>query len=233
VIRVGIGVHNDDGTMVNPIGTKKGAHKLSITSANILNLPLNLRHSQEYILLISIVNSKLLKERNGLEWSMCGIDETGEESVQGSLAAEFRKCEFTIELPNDDNPANPPVKYAMQLYFIIFEADWLAAQAAGFTPESTASTHPCPNCMWVSKAARKCGRGAATIQPELRTHAGLASVAGELKKAKLSRTILKERMAAAGINKLTCVLQPDRIPGVDSVRDKPPDIMHVYGAGIN
>ena len=34
------------------------------------------------------------------------------------------------------------------------------------------------------------------------------------------------------MNKLTCVLQPDRIPGADSVRDKPPDIMHIFGAGI-
>ena len=39
-------------------------------------------------------------------------------------------------------------------------------------------------------------------------------------------------MAVEGINSLTCVLQPDRIPGADSVRDKPADIMHVFGAGI-
>ena len=87
VIRIGLGVHNDDVTFANPIGTKRGEHKDSITDANILNLPLIKRHSFEYIMLLSVVNSKTLKDRGGLEWSFCGVNEKGEESVKDSLAA--------------------------------------------------------------------------------------------------------------------------------------------------
>lgn len=86
--------------------------------------------------------------------------------------------------------------------------------------------------MWVSKAARKRGREAHE-QPRLRTHADLAATAARLAAAKLSKAALADEMTAAGINALTCVLQPDRIPHSDSVRDKPPDVMHVYGAGIS
>ena len=120
----------------------------------------------------------------------------------------------------------------MQLYFIIFEGDWLAAAAMGYTPESTSATYPCQECMWVSKAARKRGRSDGGQAPQLRTHADLAATAARLTAARLSKAALEEHMAAAGMNALTCVLQPDRIPGADSVRDKPPDIMHIYGAGI-
>jgi hypothetical protein len=86
--------------------------------------------------------------------------------------------------------------------------------------------------MWVSKAARKRGRDVEDEAPRLRTHADLAATAARLTAARLSKVALEEQMAAAGMNALTCVLQPDRIPGADSVRDKPGDIMHVYGAGI-
>jgi hypothetical protein len=102
----------------------------------------------------------------------------------------------------------------------------------GYTPESTSATYPCAECMWVSKAARKRGRDVEDEAPRLRTHADLAATAARLTAARLSKIALEEQMAAAGMNALTCVLQPDRIPGADSVRDKPGDIMHVYGAGI-
>ena len=231
VIRIGLGVHNDDVTFANPIGTKRGEHKDSITDATILNLPLIKRHSFEYIMLLSVVNSKTLKDRGGLEWSFCGVNEKGAETVKDSLAAELRACEFSLMLPNDADPMGPDIPHRVQLYFIIFEGDWLAAAAMGYTPESTSATYPCAECMWVSKAARKRGRSG-EARPRLRTHADLAATAARLTAARLSKSALEEQMAAAGINALTCVLQADRIPGADSVRDKPGDIMHIYGAGI-
>ena len=224
VIRIGIGVHNDDVTFANPIGTKRGEHKDSITDASIINLPLNKRHSFEYILLLSVVNSKTLKEWGGVEWSFCGVNEKGQETVKDSLAAEFRACSFSIKLPNDADPTGDDISHRVELYamlahcaaaraaarppprppprplrplrepslsagvlqgirhlahvhavghgglggglthspshspnryFIIFEGDWLAAAAMGYTPESTSATYPCAECMWVSKAARK------------------------------------------------------------------------------
>ena len=75
-----------------------------------------MRHSFEYILLLSLVNSKTLKDRGGLEWSMCGVDENGKESVADSLAAEFRKCEFTFQLPDDDDPLGTLIPFRVQLY---------------------------------------------------------------------------------------------------------------------
>jgi hypothetical protein len=116
VIRIGIGVHNDDVTFANPIGTKRGEHKDSITDASIINLPLNKRHSFEYILLLSVVNSKTLKERGGVEWSFCGVNEKGQETVKDSLAAEFRACSFSIKLPNDADPTGADISHRVELY---------------------------------------------------------------------------------------------------------------------
>jgi hypothetical protein len=110
VIRIGLGVHNDDVTFANPIGTKRGEHKDSITDATILNLPLIKRHSFEYIMLLSVVNSKTLKDRGGLEWSFCGVNEKGAETVKDSLAAELRACEFSLMLPNDADPMGPDIR---------------------------------------------------------------------------------------------------------------------------
>ena len=100
-----------------------------MTDGNILNLPLIMRHSFEYILLLSLVNSKTLKDRGGLEWSMCGVDENGKESVTDSLAAEFRKCEFTFQLPDDDDPLGTLIPFRVQLY-ATDSAAWAASQSA-------------------------------------------------------------------------------------------------------
>ena len=239
VLRCGIGVHNDDATFVNPIGTKKGEHKDSVTDCTIINLPLIMRHAHAYLLLSSFVNAKLLKEKGGLQWSMCGVDENGKTVVPSCLAADFR-MEFEVMLPDDDHPMSEDVKWHVQLHFIVSETDYLSNTAMGFTPESTSAQFPCPECMWVSKAANKRAHNGAAqrtrgpSKPAARTHAGMAATAAALTCAKpnLSKAALAEKMREAGINSLSCVLQPDRIPGADSVRDKPPDIMHIFGAGL-
>ena len=132
VIRIGLGVHNDDVTFANPIGTKRGEHKDSITDATILNLPLIKRHSFEYIMLLSVVNSKTLKDRGGLEWSFCGVNEKGAETVKDSLAAELRACEFSLMLPNDADPMGPDIPHRVQLYAML--AHCAAALAAARPP---------------------------------------------------------------------------------------------------
>lgn len=63
-------------------------------------------------------------------------------------------------LPNDADPMGPDIPHRVQLYFIIFEGDWLAAAAMGYTPESTSATYPCQECMWVSKRQLASGAGA-------------------------------------------------------------------------
>ena len=62
----------------------------------------------------------------------------------------------------------------------------------------------------------------------------MAATAAELTcaKANLSKADLADKMREAGLNSLSCVLQPDRISGADSVRDKPGDIMHIFAAGL-
>lgn len=237
VMRIGIGVHNDDATFVNPIGTKKGDHKGSVTECNIINLPLNMRNAHEYLLLSSFVNSKLLKDKGGLQWSMCGVDAHGKTVVPNSLSAAFLTGEYEVMLPDDDNPMGPDILWYVQLHFVIAEADYLSNTAMGFTPESTSASHPCPECMWVLKAARKRGHAGAARsgggpEPAARTHANMAATAAALKRAGLSKSDLAEAMRAAGLNSLSCVLQPDRFPGSDSVRDKPADVMHVLAAGL-
>ena len=237
VIRVGLGIHNDDVTLVNGIGTKKGEHKESVTSADFLNLPANMRKSHEYKVLLSIVNSKFLKCRGGMEWSICGVDEHGKETVTDSLAAELRQCSFSMELP-DDQSLTGFSNFPVEVYFILAYTDWLANAALGYTPELTQSEHPCGDCLWVSKAAQKRQRGATAPRTlsgksfERRSHEKMKATAQRLKKANLSKTELEKQMKAAGISKLTCVLDEDRIPGADSVLSKPPDVMHLYGAGL-
>ena len=130
VIRIGIGVHNDDVTFANPIGTKRGEHKDSITDASIINLPLNKRHSFEYIMLLSVVNSKTLKARGGVEWSFCGVNEKGKETVKDSLAAEFRACSFSIKLPNDADPTGDDISHRVELYAMLAHCAPAALAAA-------------------------------------------------------------------------------------------------------
>lgn len=240
VVRIGAGVHNDDVTVVNAIGTKKGDHKDSITSGDILNLPQHMRKMHEYKLLLSVVNSKFLKERGGMEWSICGVDENGKETVTDSLAAEFRKCSFDMELPDETSPTGFSV-FPIEIYFIVAYTDWLANAALGYTAESTSADYPCCECMWESKAAQKRAFGGTKKRSltgqgdyKLRSHKDMQAHAERLKQrgAKLSKIELQMELKAMGMTKLTCVLDDKLIPGADSVLSKPPDVMHLYGAGL-
>jgi hypothetical protein len=243
VVRIGMQLHNDDATMVNPIGTKRGDRKYSITSCAVINVPLHMRLSQDYMFLLSIVAAWLLKEKGGLAWSITGIDWEGKQVMNNTLAHELR-TRVPVKLPNDENPGGDDVEVVLHIIFIVASADWLAAQSLGYTPESTSATYPCGECMWVSKAARKRARARDGESSSLladssfacgapRTHADLAATAQRLKTAGLSKTALKEQMSEAGMNKLHCALEPQRVPGADSVADTPPDIMHLYGCGVS
>lgn len=89
-----------------------------------------------------------------MEWSICGVDENGKETVTDSLAAEFRKCSFDMELPDETSPTGFFV-FPIEIYFIVAYTDWLANAALGYTAESTSADYPCCECMWESKAAQK------------------------------------------------------------------------------
>ena len=82
-VRVLIQVHNDDATMVNPIGSKKGDHKYSVLSGGVVNLPLKMRLSFNYLLLLGVVSAQLLKQNGGIGWALCGINADGREVVRG------------------------------------------------------------------------------------------------------------------------------------------------------
>ena len=232
-VRMLIQLHNDDATYTNPIGTKKALHKYSITSGAIANLPIRMRLDFAYMLLLSIVQAGLLKDNDGLAWSMAGVNRSGKEVVPDSLAAEFRNLErgVPMKIPNDDDPLGEPLEIVLVAYFVVVSADWLAAQACGFTPESTSANMPCGECEWISFAAQR--RGVAAAAPRARTHARLQETATHLLKGNLSKTALAEKLKSAGINKLVCALQPNHFPGADSVLDTPPDVMHLFGCGLS
>ena len=78
---------------VNAIGTKKGEHKYSVTSCVIMNLPIQARLSFDYIMLLSIVQSKLAKLKGGMAWVVSGLNEKGEQVVDDCHAAEMRELE--------------------------------------------------------------------------------------------------------------------------------------------
>ena len=232
--------HNDGVTYVNPIGTKKGEHKYEITSAACCNLPLRRRLSFEYILLLSVVQSKLAKAKGGMLWVLCGCDADGVQVVDDATAADMRALDagVWIKIPDDENPDGEDIWIRLKGYFGVFSADWLAAQALGFTPESTQAQHPCGQCMWTSLVARTRKRPAATAPASvpLRTHSALAATAAMLKATRTAggtAEALEHAMRDAGISKLHAALSPELIPDCDSVLDIPPDIMHLFGCGIS
>ena len=53
-----------------------------------------------------------------------------------------------------------------------------------------------------------------------------------LRESKLTQTELTKQLQKNGYNKLYFALDPKYIPDVDTILDRPPDIMHIYGCGI-
>ena len=176
-----------------------------------------------------------------MSWVISGLNEQGEQVVDDCLAAELRQLEAGVwlRIPGDVgfgltcNDGTGERWVRLKAWFVVVSADWLAAQALGYTPESTSAEHPCGECWWTSLAARK-RRGETScgcVAP--RVHTDLQAAAKGLMDAKLSKTALQGGMREAGISKLVSALSPDVIPGADSVLDTPPDVMHLFGCGLS
>lgn len=69
----------------------------------------------------------------------------------------------------------------------------------------------------------------------LRTDAEQRATIARLRAAKDAKTInamtLQDEMTKSGFNKLYYAANPDYLPGLDSILDRPGDIMHIYASG--
>jgi len=217
-----------------------------VTLAAVCNLPLRMRVSFQFVQLLSVVVSKYLKSKGGLLWSIAGRNDQGQVVMDDALTSEFEQLErgVPVMLPDDDNPDGDLVQYIIEGHFCLVSADWLAAQAFGFTVESASATHPCGECHWTSFAAQRRQRkreangdpiSESETEPALRTHAELLANASrmiqEFGQRQLSKTALKKQLTELGMNKVRCALQ--YMPRADSVRDTPPDVMHLFGCGTS
>lgn len=103
-IRVALYIYNDDFTTVNPIGTKRGAHKYSVHMAAIANLPQACRFRTQYILPFLIAQSKLVQEV-GLSRILCGANDKGEVVEHTSFASDMQDLAkgIPIQIPDDVN----------------------------------------------------------------------------------------------------------------------------------
>ena len=228
-VRVMLQLHNDDVTMSNPIGSKRGLHKYSISSAANANLPTQKRCSFDYMMPLSVVEAKCLKAKGGLVWALCGVDEEGNEVVQDSLAAELRELETGVWIQIPCPSGGAPLWVKLKVFFILVSADWLAAMAIGFTPESTSGKYPCGECWWMSLAAlNRCEDGdrkrrttddrcqrLALASP--RTHDQMAALAEEakLEKLNLSKTAFAKYAARTPCDSNLCThaCLPFSLPG--------------------
>lgn len=240
-VRLLLQVHNDDVTFVNPIGTKRGEHKYSITSVANLNLPGSMRFSWEYIMMLSVVNSKVVKAE-GMSYVLCGIGKDGAVKFTESHAAEFRELEkgFELEIPDDQGRVRMVRVRAM---LVNVASDWLACQGLGPNPESTSADYCCDKCWWKSFAAdmRETGSKRQLGGCTERATAHKLRICEEQRATiailRASRATSSKAAHAAslrenGLSKLYYALDPEYIPGIDSILDRPGDIMHIYGCGL-
>jgi hypothetical protein len=73
VVRVPIQIHNDDLTALkNGIGSYAHRHKYSVTTAAVLSLHIKNRHKWSRLMLLSVVESGLMKQHGGLAWALAG-----------------------------------------------------------------------------------------------------------------------------------------------------------------
>lgn len=192
-VRVLVQGHNDDITLTNPLGTKRGEHKVSVTSLCICNLPLRMRYSWQHVMPVSVVNSKVsdgmlissvctinlsipsrarvqVVKTMGLSYAIAGVNKDGHVKFQDSLAAELREAEkgFEAEVPDDLGRTR---RVTIRVFLVNFAADWLAAQGLGPNVESTSANLPCTHCWWQSFAADKRQTGNLTAHAGTSQHA--------------------------------------------------------------
>ena len=236
-LRVMIQLHVDDVTPVNGLGIKAGKHKYCVTGAANCNLPFSSRFKWDNLLMLQVVNSKVVKDK-GMVYLWCGVDKHGMFHFEGSLASEFRQLEEGVVcwLPDDDKPGEEK-QWKLRVFLVHVVSDWLANASLGPNAESTGADYPCTWCWWLSFEAQKRGgrrkRLHLTAASRLRTQQtqtrGVEKLRLECKG--ISKTAVAEKMKAAGLYRLHYAWDNAYFPGVDTVLDRPPDTMHLLGAG--
>ena len=231
-------------TPLDGLSQRARKHKYTALLASLLNLPTRMRHYHDFLLLLLLYNNRYMKEHGGLVRALTGTGVDGAQypdSVNLAIELELEpgRCP-TIELPNDADPAAPPVKRRLRLFLMLMSYDWLGSGEWGPWAESVSARHPCPKCKWTPKCpcayltASDPSRAGLVHLPhcqanEMRTHDGAMHVMAELRalaQQPRSKTALAKRKTEEGI--FSCFSAADRLMR-DVVKDATIDTMH-WGA---
>ena len=91
------------------------------------------------------------KANGGLVRMLSGISETGTDHLDTmSFASELKlgTNSPTIELPNDAEPSQEPLKYRLRVFVQLISLDWLASGDFGPYAGSVSARKPCGKCRW-------------------------------------------------------------------------------------
>lgn len=140
----------DEFTPIDGLSQKARKHKYGAFLATLVNLPLRIRHYVDHVLLLALYNSRYMKKHGGLVRILTGTGSDGVAHGDGvTLAGELDLGEASpiINLPNDDNPADPtPVQWRLRIFLLLVSLDWLAAGDFGPFAASVSARRPCGKC---------------------------------------------------------------------------------------
>mmetsp|Transcript_31047 Transcript_31047/g.81215 ORF Transcript_31047/g.81215 Transcript_31047/m.81215 type:complete len:556 (-) Transcript_31047:839-2506(-) len=243
-LRVVLHCWQDGMTPIDGLSQKARKHKYGVVLASFVNLPLQTRFYEDFILLLALYNERYSNEHGGLSRMLTGVGRDGKDHRDPCcLAAEIEPFDASplVEMPNDDDPNGPPLKRRLRLFILLFSLDWLAHGDFGPYAGSVSAKFPCFKCHWTEscpcfymsandarrstmKHIKQC-RG---IEP--RTHEGVMDAVREL------RALNKERPSQAkqfstdtGI--FSANFASERLLR-DVVKDAAVDMMHWGPAGM-
>lgn len=241
-LRVVIHGWTDEFTSVDGLGVNAKHNKYGAVLGALVNLPLHLRHSFAFILLIALYRAKFAAQHGGLMRMLTGVSETGEAHQDGlTLAAEVRLGQeggTEIELPSDV-PGEDDVTWRLRVFLLLFSLDWLAQGDFGPFAASVSARRPCFKCLWTASCpcAYLPTADADGVEHTIhcrgrksRTHASVMHVVHELRAWKGSATLMDKHKTDTGI------FSPHFASEYllyDIVRDSTVDIMHIFLCGVS
>ena len=242
-LRVGIHGWTDAFTSVDGLGVNARLNKYEAVLCALINLPLELRHYTDYLLLLAIYQSVFAKENGGLARLLTGTSSDGTVHNDGvTLASEVRLGQgkgTLIKLPSDV-PGEDDITWNLLIFVVLFSLDWLAQGDFGPFAKSVSARRPCFKCMWTPVC--HCAYLPATMAAKITNHhehcLGRAprTLSNTMREIESMRdwqggaNALKKRMTDLGI--FSVYFASEHLLS-DFVQDSTVDIMHVFLCGLS
>lgn len=225
------------------MGANAGKHKVMVVQNACLNLPIEHRFKQEYMVPVVCTLTATYKKHK-MSRVLCGVDEHGVQHGEDCYASDMRNSHdgAWIELPNDvllegEDPSRARSAtrwWKMKMYDIVLSADMLGKHACLPFSESPGAYHNCDKCLW------------SRISVDPPAHQPFSFLHGEplfeprewpSTKAKLDflRTRatpkeIKDTCKEFGFNKFYFAYDPEYIPFVQPIKN-PGEGLHLFPDG--